>query len=59
MTTATGNIIFTIGSKMGPGGFASLQSAIQLVGALATKVRETMKEMEQFTTVYQNLSIDQ
>ena len=51
------NIIFSIGSKMGPGGLASLQAGVTMVMQLGKAVINAMKETDKFTQVYRNLSI--
>ncbi len=53
MADVVQNVIFRIGSKvMAGGGFASLQSAIQMAGQLTSKVTEAIKEFEKFDQVY-------
>jgi hypothetical protein len=47
------DIIFKIGSKLGPGGFSSLQSAFQLISGLAGKINETTKDLDQFSQMWQ------
>lgn len=46
--TAVGNILLRIGSEMGPGGFASLQSAIQMIGQLAGSVKEAVAFLDDY-----------
>jgi hypothetical protein len=58
MTTATGNIVLTIGSRLGPGGFASLQAAIQMVGKLGRAVKDAILEGEKFAQVWRNTKVD-
>jgi hypothetical protein len=52
------NIIFRIGSKLGPGGFASLQSAVQLLSQMSGKIIEVAKEAEKFAQVHSKLTTD-
>jgi hypothetical protein len=40
------NIIFTIGSKLGPGGFASLKAGIDMVVSMAKSVIELTEELD-------------
>lgn len=46
--TAVGNILLRIGSEMGPGGFASLQSAIQMIGQLAGAVKDAVIFLDEY-----------
>jgi hypothetical protein len=45
------NILLSIGSKLGPGGFASLQAGIQMLGALSSSVTNAVKELDRFKLV--------
>ena len=45
------DVILRLGSKMGPGGFASVQSGIQMVSSLSRAVTETIREMDKFKRV--------
>ena len=52
------NIIFRIGSKLGPGGFSSLESAIDLLGKMVGKIVDVVKEAEKFAQVHSKLTTD-
>ena len=52
------NIVFRIGSALGPGGFASLQAGIQLLGAMSGKVIQVAADAEKFAQVNRRLAID-
>jgi hypothetical protein len=45
------NILLSIGSKLGPGGFASLQAGIQMIGALSSSVTNAVRELDQFKVI--------
>jgi hypothetical protein len=49
--TTSANILLSIGSKLGPGGFASLQAGIQMIGALSSSVTNAVKELDRFKLV--------
>jgi hypothetical protein len=55
---ATSNVIFAIGSKMGPGGLASLQAGVQMVGQLGAAMLETIRAVDEYTRSYKNLQVD-
>ena len=46
--TAVGDVILRIGTKLGPGGFASLKSAIDMVKGMARTVLQAAKATDQF-----------
>jgi hypothetical protein len=47
------NIIFRIGSKLGPGGFASLKAGIDMLGSMLKNVKDNIKELDQFAQAWQ------
>jgi hypothetical protein len=49
--TTTANILLSIGSKLGPGGFASLQAGIQMLAQLALGITDTIKRMDSFKMI--------
>lgn len=49
--TTNANILLSIGSKLGPGGFASLQSAIQMISGFASSVSATVEKLDNFKMV--------
>lgn len=53
MADATGNIIFTIGSKVGGGGMASIKAAIDMLGQMANSVKEGIKELDKFAMAWE------
>jgi len=53
MADATGNIIFTIGSKVGGGGMASIKAAIDMLGQMANSVKEGIKELDKFAVAWE------
>ena len=57
MASATGNILLRISSSLGPGGLASLQSGITMVGALGSKVADTIRELDKFSRVMETVDM--
>ncbi len=55
---ASENIIFRIGSSMGPGGFASIQAAGSMLVGLANKIEAVVAENDKFSQAYRRLTID-
>ncbi len=55
---ASENIIFRIGSALGPGGFASIQAAGQMLVGLANKIEAVVAENDKFSQAYRRLTID-
>jgi hypothetical protein len=51
------DIIFSIGSQLGPGGFASLQSAISMLGTLGGKAMEMIQAADQLSDAMNNNEI--
>ena len=48
-------IIMSLSSSMGPGGLASLQAGVQMIGQLTSKVTESIKELDKFAQVHKHL----
>jgi hypothetical protein len=54
---AEGNVILKISSAMGPGGLASLQAGISMVGRLTTGVTDFIREADKFAMVMENVDM--
>lgn len=52
------NVLLRLGTALGPGGFASLESFIRMAKQAAMKVAELSKELDEATQVYRRLKID-
>ena len=52
------NVILEISSKLGPGGFTELKSAIDLVSGLGRAVADTMSDLDQFAAVMRRADRD-
>ena len=55
---ADANIMLQIGSKMGPGGLASLKAGWDMLRGLATTVMDVTKELDNFATVMRRTDMD-
>ena len=53
-----GNLLLTLNTKLGPGGLASLQSGIQMVGEVIGKVRESIKAGQDYGVMLKELKIN-
>lgn len=51
-------LLLSVGSKLGPGGFASLESAINMVGKLTSSVINAVKESDQFGRAMKRVDMD-
>lgn len=51
-------VIFQLSSEIGPGGFASLESAINMTMRLAKTVIAAVEELDKFSEMYQRVEID-
>ena len=49
-------IIMSLSSSMGPGGLASLQAGVQMIGALSRKVTGAIKDLDKFAQVHSHLA---
>jgi hypothetical protein len=47
------NIIFIFGSKLGPGGFASLKAGIDMLGQMYNSVKDNIAELDKFAQSWQ------
>ena len=52
------NIILRISSAMGPGGLASLQAGIGMIGQLASGVAGAIKDLDKFSNVLRTVDMD-
>ncbi len=55
---ATADVILSINSKLGPGGLASLQAGIGMLGRLGAKVISGVKNLQTFSQAFNNLQTD-
>jgi hypothetical protein len=55
---AVAGVILSIGSKYGPGGLASLQAGIQMLGQLASSIRSVMADAGAYADMMTRLKID-
>lgn len=55
---ATAGVILSIGSKFGPGGLASLQAGIQMIGQLAGALRGVFDEAWKYDDMVRQLQVD-
>lgn len=57
MASAVADIMLRLGSSLGPGGFASLESGIRLVGQFSGKIVSTVKELDRFSRVMDTVNM--
>ena len=58
MAGASGNILLSLSTSLGPGGFASLQSLIQMVGAAVRVVKEMASEAIDLSRALDQVTLD-
>lgn len=55
---AVADVVLRIGSSLGPGGFASLQAGITMVGQFSRVILESVKELDKFSTIMRNVDME-
>jgi hypothetical protein len=58
MADSVANVILSIGSKFGPGGLASLQAGLQMVGQITSAVLDSVKASQKYAQAYKRLTVD-